>query len=747
MRVATNIPGVTHTVAEVGIPLPLAHAYSYRVPDGLAAQVQVGSRVRIPLGKRFTVGYVLALRDGDRRDSGLKHLLGVVGEEPYLKPELLNLIRFCADYYLAPLGLVLRAVIPSGVASRRGAERTWASLALAGSEASTAEATKALTVKQERLLEALRARGGTAELSALLKGAGVGAAVARALAERGRIALEKRPLDRKPPVEIDFSVQPLTPSPDQAKVLAAIRGALEGSQPTTFLLHGVTGSGKSYVYQLAIDAALELGRSALVLVPEIGLTPLLGGAFRRRYGAALAVLHSGLQEADRRADWWRVWRGEARVVVGTRSAIFAPLDRLGLIVVDEEHDGSYKQEDPAPRYHARDLAVWRAHHLGAVAVLGSATPSMETRYQALRGRYRLLSLPQRVGVGELAPIRVVDMGAEARAAGRDLSLSSALLDAIGARRERGEQVLVLLNRRGYAPILLCKSCGAKSECPNCSVALVYHLRERALVCHHCGHRAPPPVRCALCGGSILRLRGFGTERIEEDLKRRFPELRIARLDRDVIRRPGAAGYMLQRFGRGEIDLMVGTQIIAKGHDFHGVTLVGVVSADIGLGIADFRAAERAYQLLSQVAGRAGRGARAGEVIVQTFYPQHYAIEAARRGDETQFLEKELHFRRAMRYPPFSSLVNLVLSGEHERRVLEQGEDLAAALRQFGGKLVVRGPNLAPLARLKGLFRCQILIKAQRRREGQLAVQTALAQLGKAIPARRLRVDVDPQSLL
>ena len=748
------------TVVEVGIPLPLAHAYSYLLPVALEEKAQIGSRVRVPFGKRITVGYVLARRAYEKQDADLKLVLSVAGEQAYLKPELLSLLRFCAEYYLAPLGLVLRTVVPSGVTGRRSAERIWARLPTEGSGSaaalplagvdhgrpSAARATR-LTPKQSRLLDALRARGASSELKILLEDAGVGPAVARSLAQQGRIVLEARAVARQALPEIDFSVQPLTPSPDQAKVIAAIAGALESGQPTTFLLHGVTGSGKSFVYQRAIDVALERGQSALVLVPEIGLTPLLGGAFRRRYGAALAVLHSGLQQADRRQDWWRVWRGEARVVVGTRSAIFAPLERLGLIVVDEEHDGSYKQEDPAPRYHARDLAVWRAHHLGAVAVLGSATPSLETRYQALRGRYRLLSLPQRVGGGALAPIRVVDMSGEIRAAKKELSLSSVLLDAIGVRAQRKEQILVLLNRRGYAPILLCKSCGAKTECPNCSVALVYHLRERALTCHHCGYRCAPPERCAICGGSILRLRGYGTERIEEELRRHFPALRIARLDRDVIRRPGAAGYLLQRFGRREIDLLVGTQIIAKGHDFHSVTLVGVVSADIGLGIADFRAAERAYQLLAQVAGRAGRGARAGEVIVQTFYPQHYAIEAARRGDETQFLEKELQFRRAMRYPPFGFLVNLILSGKHERRVLEQGEDLAQALRQFGGKLVVRGPNLAPLARLKGLHRCQILIKATRRREGQLAVQTALAQLGKAVPSRALRVDVDPQTLL
>jgi primosomal protein N' (replication factor Y) len=508
----------------------------------------------------------------------------------------------------------------------------------------------------------------------------------------------------------------------------------------------VTGSGKSYVYERALDVALEQGKSALVLVPEIGLTPLMSGAFRRRYGGLLAVLHSGLPELDRREDWWRAWRGEARVVVGTRSAIFAPLDNLGLVVVDEEHDGSYKQEDPAPRYHARDLAVWRAHRLNAVAVLGSATPSLESRFQALRGRYRTLTLPERVAGGSLATLTVVDMS-RPEEGGESPTLSPTLRTAIATHALRDEQVLVLLNRRGYAPILLCKSCGAKVECPNCSVALVYHLQPRALACHHCGHRQLPPARCPACGGSMLRLRGFGTERIEEELKRLFPELVIARLDRDVLRRPGAVGRVLQRFGRREIDLLVGTQIIAKGHDFHDVTLVGVISADVGLAIADFRAAERTYQLLAQVSGRAGRGTRPGTVIVQTFYPKHYAIEAARRGDEKEFLERELSFRRALRYPPFGSLVNLILTGEIEQRLLEQGEDLARALRVFEPKIEVRGPNLAPLARLKRLYRCQILIKAKGRRDAQAAVRAALAGVGKAIPLRQLRIDVDPQTLL
>ena len=448
------------------------------------------------------------------------------------------------------------------------------------------------------------------------------------------------------------------------------------------LVHGVTGSGKTEIYLRLAERVLAAGNRALILVPEIGLTPAVATAFRARFGDRVAVQHSGLSDGERYDQWHRIRRGEIDVVVGTRSAVFAPMAGIGLIVVDEEHDASYKQ-DETPRYNGRDVAIVRAKQAGALVVLGSATPSMESYQHAIDGRYELIELEQRVLARPLAEVQTVNMRDEFAATGPDTIISRLLMEQIGARLERKEQVLLLLNRRGFSTAVFCRQCGASVECPNCSVSLVVYGRGAAS-CHYCNHTRRVPRTCPTCGAPYLELMGFGTERVEREVADAFPAARVARLDRDAVKRRGALPEILGNFRRGRIDVLVGTQMIAKGHDFPRVTLVGVISADVGLGLADFRAAERTFQLLTQVVGRAGRGETPGEAVIQTLYPDHYSIRHACRQDYRAFYADEIRFRQAMRYPPTVALIN----------GLVRGPSLGAAM-EAAGDLVERITRLSP----------------------------------------------------
>jgi primosomal protein N' (replication factor Y) len=511
------------------------------------------------------------------------------------------------------------------------------------------------------------------------------------------------------------------------------------------LLHGVTGSGKTEIYLRLAGVVRESGRGVLLMVPEIALTPAVAAIFRASFGDRVAIQHSGLSEGERYDQWQRIRRGDVDVVVGTRSAVFAPLANLGLIVVDEEHDGSYKQEEN-PRYHGRDVAVVRARSAGALIVLGSATPSLESYTNAKAGRYELVVLKRRVLDRPMADVRVVDMRQEYAAEGPDVILSSALRDGLAARLERRQQAIVLLNRRGFATVVFCRECGETLECPNCSVSLTVHKAAHRARCHYCNYSMPLPKQCAKCRGPFLEQLGFGTERVEHELCALFPHARVGRVDRDTIRRRGAITALLARFAAGELDVLVGTQMIAKGHDFPRVTLVGVISADVGLGLADFRASERTFQLLTQVAGRSGRGETAGEAIVQTLYPGHYSIRHACRQDYEAFYEDELRFRTAMRYPPSVSLINVVVKARTRPAAMEDAGTIANALRtqRIGGWKVL-GPAPAPLGRLKGEHRAQLFVKGGQRN----AMRRALLSVLDARPdlKRRTIVDVDPMSVL
>jgi primosomal protein N' (replication factor Y) len=577
---------------------------------------------------------------------------------------------------------------------------------------------------------------------------GIGASSLDRLAALGLVGFTRRRVERDPFPHATQSPAnqraAVTLTAEQAAAFDRLKNLSNRGTFATAVLHGVTGSGKTELYVRVAQAAVEAGKGVLILVPEIALTPAVAGTFRAVFGQRVAIQHSGLSEGERHDQWHRIRRGDVDVVVGTRSAVFAPVQRLGLIIVDEEHDGSYKQEE-SPRYNGRDVAVMRARAAGALAVLGSATPSLETFHNALSGRYVLIPLEKRVLDRPMASVRLVDMREEYAVHGPDVIVSSFLADAIRLRLERQEQAMVLLNRRGFATSVFCRQCGSTLECPNCSVTLTVHRAARRARCHYCNYATKIPERCAQCSGTFLEQAGFGTERVEAEILELFPSARVARVDRDTVRRRGAIAALLERFAGGGIDVLVGTQMIAKGHDFPQVTLVGVISADVGLGLADFRAGERTFQLLTQVAGRAGRGQIAGEAIVQTIHPTHYSIRHACRQDYRAFFDDEITFRRAMRYPPAVSMINAVVKGSTLDGALRDAGQIVDALRWGGESYRVLGPAPAPLSRLKGEHRAQFFIKGAQRAAMRRALFVALDSRPEI--KRRTTVDVDPMSVL
>ncbi len=783
-------------VVSVAVPLPFQTAFSYRLPAG-ASLPERGMRVLVPFGGRRVIGVVLG-RAEETKERELKDVLQVLDEAPLVPPPLLDLGGFVADHYLAPPGECYRLVLPpAGVRASRAVVRLVkpggaddavlhhlqdGPLRLSALEkrlgrdpqARVARLRREGVVTVEQVIDSpgyrevrvavmeqeapeLRGRA-QAEVSLRLRAAGGRARVAdlvrdrpslrgaiERLAEKGALRLVSERELRAPEGLPAREAVTVVPTEDQERAVRELVEAVASSAFAPFLLHGVTGSGKTEVYFRAAEAALARGRGAILLVPEIGLTPMLVRAARARFGATVSVVHSELSAGERHDEWWRIREGEARVVVGARSAVFAPVPELGLIVVDEEHDGAYKQ-DESPRYHGRDVAVMRARIEACPVVLGSATPSVESYSNALRGKYRSLRLPRRITAQGLPRVEIVDRRAVLRAGGEAI-LSPALRDALRARLSRREQSLVLLNRRGYATSLLCRECGQEAMCPNCSVSLTLHRTGRLARCHYCGHEVPTPEACPSCHGAYLRLTGFGTEKVAEAVAAALPAARVERLDRDRASRRGVLAQTLAAFERGEIDILVGTQMIAKGHDFPRVTLVGVVDADVGLGIPDFRSAERTFQLLTQVAGRAGRGDTAGEVMLQTHMPEHYALVHACTQDYGAFFERELEFRRTMGYPPTAALVNVIVRSADEDKGRKAIAALAAALRaRSQGRYRVLGPALAPLARLRQEYRFQVLLKGQRKAMRESVRAAVVARYGETRwPG--VAVDVDPLSVM
>jgi primosomal protein N' (replication factor Y) len=748
-------------IIHVAVPVPNLGLLTYRVPEGLPRPV-VGSRVVVPLGNRIVTGIVMDDAPSTSiADDVVKPVKEVLDADAFVPPDVVALAQWTAEYYAAGPGDTITAVLPPMArGGRQDAHKTIrvAAITAEGLEFVGRAFQARLDGDPERVaprqLEALEILAGipTGITTPELASRGIGSDAIARLARRGLISLRADRVDRDPfesaaarHVEIDPSRQ-LTP--EQNAAFARLSAFADARSFKVALLHGITGSGKTEIYLRLATRVRDAGRRTLMLVPEIALTPVVTSLFREAFGERVAIQHSGLSDGERHDQWQRIRRGGVDVVIGTRSAVFAPLQDIGAIVVDEEHDGSYKQEE-SPRYHGRDVAIVRGQRADALVVLGSATPSMESYHNAMSGRYERLVLERRVLDRPLAAVTVVDMREEYADRGPDVVVSRALGDALSARIDRKEQALVLLNRRGFATAVFCRQCAGTMDCPNCSVSLVVHGEgpSRRARCHYCNYSMRVPTACPKCAGPYLEQAGFGTERVEAEVRRICPSARVARLDRDAIRRKGALTDILARFRAGEVDVLVGTQMIAKGHDFPRVTLVGVISADVGLGLADFRASERTFQLLTQVVGRAGRGDEPGEAIVQTIYPDHYSIQLARDQHYRAFFEKEIAFRQAMRYPPHISMINVIVRSRTFGGAMDDAGDLVQRLRSQAeaAGLRILGPAPAPLGRLRGEYRTQVLIKGTNRRKMREAVLAALSS--RPDLERRVVVDVDPVSVL
>ena len=799
------MPSGLAAYAEIALPVAVHGTFTYAIPPELRDGVRLGSRVEVPFGPRRSTGFVVGLGDSAPASAKIKPVRALLDdEEPALIPEIIELCRWAAEYYIAPLGEMLRMALPANMAARGRREvslsdetgpMTEGDRPLIGAlrlralpfdtalEISTrtamarlrdagviairdrlrdAEGVRydrfavlgttpgGLTPKQEKAVELLRERGGETAVRAL-EHAGVSAAVLSKLVQKGVVRIERRPRRHT----LDAFLAGLSPtsvaefrfSGEQQEAIDNIRDALGTFTP--FLLEGVTGSGKTEVYIEVMREAVRRGGQALLLVPEIALTPVFAARLKERFGERIAILHSNLSASERFDQWWRARRGEVDVAIGPRSALFTPLQRLGVIVVDEEGDGAYKQ-DETPRYHARDLAVVRAQLRNIPVVLGSATPSLESRENAARGKYTLLRLTHRVEARPLPEAEVIDLRKE-RAEKEDkgfVIFSAPLREALRGVFDGGEQAIILINRRGYAPYLLCRECGHEFRCRDCSVTLTVHRRAGLLICHYCGLRKPIPPRCPLCNGEVLQPIGFGTEKVEERFRRDFPDVAVDVLDRDSTRKKGSLVGILDRFRRGETRSLIGTQMLSKGHHFPNVTLTAVLNADSILGYPDFRSAEKTFYLLTQVAGRAGRGELRGKVLIQTAFPAHYAIQHALRHDYEAFYQSEIQFRKTFHYPPVTSMIAILFRGakleEVERAAFDSGRRLEEAVQPLAGARI-QGPAPAPLARIKGVYRYQILLRSPQRVALRKAVEGAVAR--RTWKNVDVAIDVDPINIL
>ncbi|HVR99789.1 MAG TPA: primosomal protein N' [Thermoanaerobaculia bacterium] len=801
--------------ADIALPVPLPDPLTYEVPPTLAALVRPGIRVRVSIGRRRLSGVIVEVHDRLPEGVKLRAVEEVLDLMPVVTPELMELARFTATYYMAPLGEVLRSILPSDLppwgdrkvrltdagalapprndaeaavieAMREGTRLSVGELqarvglpdldaVLAGLEAGGRIKTDERRAGGARyvsavelapgevaghleaagrsqpgraVVEYLAAVGRPATTAEVTAAVGCAPAVVRRLVSKGVLRqftqVERLSLDRHmlglPGERPGFELRA-----DQAAALAHVLGVLESREFAPLLLQGMTGSGKTEVYLRAAEETLARGRSVILLVPEIALVPALAREVEQRFGNELAILHSGLGSGERRQEWERVRSGEARVVLGPRSALFAPVADLGLLVVDEEQDTSYKQE-VTPRYNARDLALVRGRNAGAAVLLVSATPSLESRFNAAHGKLAPLRLTARAGQGTLPEGILVDLREEgvSRRPG-EVHFSERLRHEITEALAAGEQIILLRNRRGYAPMLLCRACGEDMRCADCGLPRTYHRREKRLICHYCGSGLPVPDRCPVCSETALEPIGAGTERVEERFQELFPGVTLDVLDRDTARRPGGPAALLERFGRGDVQVLIGTQMVSKGHHFPGVALTAVLAADSYLGFPDFRAVERTYNLLTQLAGRAGRGERPGRVVIQTYHPDHYAIQAALHQDDAGFAREELRFRRVFHYPPYTRMVQLLVQDkDRERawnRMLEISHDLAA--HPLSRSVRLSGPAPAPLERLRGEWRFQLLLRSAAGKDLHRLLQEVLPRQ----PAPELTIDVDPQQLL
>ncbi len=746
-------PTTTTTLPQyvnVALDLPMDRLFTYRVPTEMAPRAGVGHRVTVTFRGKPRVGIITETPE-TAPDVELLEVQEAPDEQPLLGPELLKLAGFIARYYGCSLGEAATAMVPRGVRTKQSTKRLWAQLrddAVAALDAEGRDPSTPVPKRseaQQRILRLLRRHPPGYPLTDLCRRGRTSSSPVRTLERQGLIQIEKQRVPEEEPFALGDAGEgretPHEPTPAQQTAIAAVTGALEAGSFQSLLLLGVTGSGKTEVYLRAIRVCRDQGRQAIVLVPEIALTPQTVMRFQARF-PRVAVLHSAMTEAQRAKSWREIRAGQADIVIGPRSAVFAPVPRLGLLILDEEHETTFKQQN-TPRYHARDVGLVRARASDAVVVLGSATPSLETYRHALEGRYGLLRLPTRVAGRQLPTVRIVDLkSSEERPQGRghlSRTLEVRMREALGS----GGQVILLQNRRGYATSVACTRCGFVIDCERCDVALTYHRSDRVAMCHLCGHEKRVPSHCPDCALPGLKYRGVGTQTVEEEIISRFPDVRIARMDSDVMSTREAYEEVLSRFGAGEVDVLVGTQMIAKGLDFPGVTLVGIISADTSLALPDFRAAERTFALLAQVAGRAGRGDRDGRVVIQSRLPQHPAILRAAEQDYEAFATKELEEREQFGYPPYARLLRVVVRGPKEAAVLERATKLRdIAVAQATTAATVLGPATPSIARVQGQYRQHLLIKAPTPREIAVIVRA----LRKA-PRPRGRVeeflDVDP----
>lgn len=746
-------------IVRVSLELALRKEFDYLVPPELVGQVEIGSRVQVPFGARTLFGCVTGMAENSDY-AALKPIIKVVGAQGLVTPKVLRLARWIGEYYCCAPEVALKSVLPEAVRQEQSGWRERLHVRLLPAPAEMPKLAK----KQAEVWAIIEERKDL-PLTELLELAQTNASTVRRLEDKGLISIGPEISERDPYASEHFlPSQPLPLNASQAQALEKIKAAMaptpHAESPVgksgahTFLLYGVTGSGKTEVYLQALAHALEQGKGAIVLVPEISLTPQTVERFKARFShgpqkTLVAVLHSHLSTGERHDEWHKIRQGRARIVIGARSAVFAPVEPLGLIIVDEEHENSYKQEE-SPRYHARDVAIVRGQMENAVVVLGSATPSLETFHNCKKGKYALLELPERADDKKMPVVRVVDMRQTLRR-GTIPIFSPQLTEAITQRLERKEQTILFLNRRGYSTSLQCPACGYVAGCPNCSVSLTYHRQEQKICCHICGFVDKVPSVCPSpgCGNPQIRFAGLGTQRVEETLTKLFPQARIRRMDSDSLKRKDDFKRILSDFRVGKIDVLLGTQMIAKGLHFPNVTLVGIVYADMALHKPDFRAGERTFQLLTQVAGRAGRGDIEGEVVVQAFTPFHPAIQCARRHDFLAFYEQEVEFRKELSYPPFSRIALLTAKGRNEEKVdfaaNHLKRELEAALKELTD-LIMAGPAPAPLVKAESFYRYQIMLRTQR----MTVLSRRLAEVLQRVKLPEdvtFSVDIDPADLI
>ncbi len=748
-------------IARVTLEIALRKEFDYLVPPEMEGLVEVGSRVQVPFGARKVLGCVTGLAETSDYPS-LKSIVKIIGAQTLVTPKVLRLAKWIGEYYCCAPEIALKSVLPEAV---RHEKAGWRELLYVRVLPLSGELPK-LSKRQREIWNILEERR-ELPLAELLDLAETTSAAVRRLEDKGLVTIAPEVSERDPYArEHILPSQSLAMNPAQGAALAAITKAMDarpdrdragkkdGGDSKVFLLHGVTGSGKTEVYLQALAHALEQGKGAIVLVPEISLTPQTVERFKARFShgplqTLVAVLHSHLSAGERHDEWHKIRQGRARIVIGARSAIFAPVDPLGLVIVDEEHENSYKQEE-SPRYHARDVAIVRGQMEGATVVLGSATPSLESFYNARKGKYALLDLPERADDKKMPVVRVVDMRQTVRRGTSIPIFSPQLHEAIARRLDAGEQTILFLNRRGYSSSLQCPLCGYVAGCPNCSISLTYHRQEQRLCCHICGHNQTVPKTCPneKCRNPEIRFAGLGTQKVEETLGKLFPHARIKRMDSDALKRKHDFREILGQFRAGKLDVLLGTQMIAKGLHFPNVTLVGIIYADMALHQPDFRAGERTFQLLTQVAGRAGRGDVEGEVIVQAFTPFHPAIQFARRHDFVGFYDQEMEFRQPLRYPPFGRIALLTLRGRNEEKVAFSAahlkKELDQALSAFRD-LIIAGPAPAPLLKAESFYRHQIMLRTARMSH----LSQALAEMQHRVRLPEdvtLVVDIDPVDL-